>query len=134
MLYVGTQDFDDDLEAAVQFRDMDLGNGCGGKCLGIELGEDLIGRLAVSVLNRLQGQVAGKRRDLVLQLGQLGADVFGQQILAGRYRLTEFDVDRAEFLERLANALAARRRGTLSTPVGRPQVKQETQRTEQVGR
>ena len=50
----------------------------------------------------------GERRHLILQLRELGGDVGRQQIRAHRQRLAELDEDRAELLERLAQAHAER--------------------------
>jgi hypothetical protein len=47
---------------------------------------------------RRDGAVEG--RHAVLELGQVIGDVGGQQIAARRQRLTEFDEDRSQFLER----------------------------------
>jgi hypothetical protein len=51
-----------------------------------------------------------KRRHAVLQQGQFVGDVGRQQVAPGRQHLAELDEDRPEVLQRLAQALAARRR------------------------
>ena len=54
--------------------------------------------------------LGGERRHAVLQQRQFVGDVGRQQVAPGRQHLAELDEDRAQVLQRLAQALAARRR------------------------
>ena len=65
-------------------------------------------RAAVGALGDRARLGAGKRRHVVLQLRELVGDVGGQQVAARGQRLAELDEDRPQFLEREAQALAAR--------------------------
>ena len=65
---------------------------------------------AERALDRARRATVGReRRHAVLQLGELVGDVGRQQVAPGRQHLAELDEDRAEPLERQAQALAARR-------------------------
>ena len=117
----------------MQPRHVHLGDGGGGQRLGLELGEHRRGRPAVRARDLGQRLLGRERRHLVLQLGQLRADVGRQQVLAGGDGLAELHVDRPEFLQRLADAHAAGLRAIAAEPVGRPEVEQEPERAEEVG-
>ena len=55
------------------------------------------------------GLSAGKRRHLILQLGQLASDIVWQQIAPRGKYLPEFDENRPQSLQRLAQTHGARR-------------------------
>ena len=80
------------------------------------------------------GVRARERRHAVLQLGELVGDVGRQQVAPGRQRLAELHEDRAEFLEREPDPLAARAALPALEPRRGRQVEREPQRAEQVRR
>ena len=74
----------------------------------VELREHLLDGPAERRRERGGRLLAGERRHLVLELRELGRDVGRQQIGAHGQRLAELHEDRAELLERLAQAHAER--------------------------
>ena len=72
----------------------------GGDRRGVEFGEHLGQRLPVGRLQRGDRLDRGKRRHLVLQLGQLVGDVERHQVATGGEHLAELDEDRPQCLQR----------------------------------
>src|SRR5664280_1950185 len=89
---------------------MDLSNRRARHRRSIEAREDGVDRLAERVLDDGARHGVGKRRDAILQPGQLVGDVGGQEVAPRREHLAELDEDGAEPLETQAQALAAWRR------------------------
>src|SRR5687768_636868 len=73
----------------------------------IKSGKERLQRLAKRALYLSHCQFRSKRRHLVLELCQLVSDVERQQVAPRRQHLAELDEDRAERLERLAQAPTA---------------------------
>ncbi len=129
VLHARAQHLDDDLGAVHQLRRVHLRDRGGGERRYVEALEHIADRLVVGRLDDLDRLLGRERRHGVLQFRQLVGDVGRQQVAARRDRLAELDEDRAEFLERQADALADRRRAVAAA---RRQVEQETQRPQQV--
>jgi hypothetical protein len=89
---------------------VDLRNRGAGDRGAIERLEYLVDRLRVNALERRHHLVRRKRRDLVLQLGQLVGDVSRQEVAPRRQHLSELDEDRAQILQRQTKPHGARRR------------------------
>ena len=105
---VGAQDFHCRLAAILQPGEVDLGDGSGSHRHRVEFGEHLTGGLAVSFFYRRQGDFRRERRHPVLQSGEFVGDIGGNQVAPGGEHLAEFDEDRPERFERLAQPDRAR--------------------------
>ena len=107
------QHLDRDLAAVGGDGEMDLGDRGGGDRRVVEAGEQRVDRLAELGLDGAPRLGAGEGRQVVLQLRQVGGDLFAQKIGAGRQRLAELDEGRAHLLQRRRQPLArpARDRG-----------------------
>jgi len=92
----------------MQPGEVDLSDGCGSYRHRVEFGEHLTGGLAVSFFYRRQGDLRRERRYPVLQSGEFICDIGGNQVAPGREYLAEFDEDRPECFERLAQPYRAR--------------------------
>ncbi len=78
----GAQDLDRDLAAIREHREMHLGHRGRGHRGALEVGEDLVHRLAVGLLQLGDGQFRGKGRHAILQARQFVGDVQRQQVAA----------------------------------------------------
>jgi len=115
----------------VQARTVHLGDG--GRSDGgvIEAGEQGPDGPFQGALDDGPGLAHRKRRHPVLQLRKLRGDVVGQQVAAGGKHLAELDEDRAQVLQRLADAFTATG-AVAAEPVPGRQVHEKAQRPEQV--
>ena len=113
------------LPGRAQRRAVDLRQRGGGD-RRLELGEDLVERLAELVLDRRPRLLHREGRQLVLQHRQLGGELGPDDVRPGREELAELDVGRPERRQRpqdrrLARvALVARATGTASRARARP--------------
>src|SRR5690606_4653576 len=108
--HVRAQDLDDDLAAVDERRRVHLRDRRGRERLALELCEDLRHRAMERALEHCERDVRREWRHLVLQLRELVRERRRQKIPAGRDRLAELHVDRAELLECKPQALAERPR------------------------
>ena len=104
------QDLDRDLFACAGHGEVDLGDRSGCDRTVIELAEQLIEGLAECVFDRLAGERAVERRQVVLQLRQVGRHLLAEQIRARGQALAELDEAGSKVLQR--------ERETLSWPAG----------------
>ena len=104
------ENLDRHFAAVGQGRKVHLRHRGRGDRLDIETREDLADRFAVGMLEFGDRQRRGKRRHLVLQLGQFLGDVRRQQVAAGGQHLAELDEDGAKRLQGTTQALGAWRR------------------------
>ena len=104
------QDLDRDLLACAGHGEVDLGDRSGCDRTVIELAEQLIEGLAECVFDRLAGERAVERRQVVLQLRQVGRHLLAEQIRARGQALAELDEAGSKVLQR--------ERETLSWPAG----------------
>ena len=79
-----------------------------------KLANATVDRAAERLLDQRARGVAVERRDAILQQRQFLGDVRRHQVAAGRQDLPELDEDRPEFLQRQAQARAARQRRDLA--------------------
>ena len=100
------QHLDRDLAAVGGDGEMHLGDRGGGDRRVVEAGEQRVDRLAELGLDDAPGLGAGESRQMVLQLRQVGRDLFAQKIGAGRQGLAELDEGRTHLLQRRRQALA----------------------------
>ena len=85
---------------------MHLGDRGGGDRLIVEAGEQRVDRLAELGLDDAPGLGAGESRQMVLQLRQVGRDLFAQKVGARRQGLAELDEGRTHLLQRRRQPLA----------------------------
>src|SRR5437868_2043074 len=109
-LHPRAQHLDRNLAPVVEDGEMDLRDGRARDGFLVEGKEHFRNFLSKRFFNLENCQARGERRHLVLQLGKLVGDVERQQVAARGEHLAELDEDRAERLERLAQALGAPRR------------------------
>jgi hypothetical protein len=114
LLDVGAQHLDHHLAAAVQRGRVHLGDAGRGQRRGVEGRRRPRHGAAERLLDQRARHVAVERRHAVLQQGQLLGDVGRHQVAAGRQDLPELDEDRAQFLQRQAQARAPRLCGDLA--------------------
>ena len=93
---------------------MDLGDGSGCDRTVIELREQLIEGLAERVLDHLAGARGVERRQVVLQLRQVGGHLLAEQIRARGQALAELDEAGSKVLQGERQSLSWPPRGVLA--------------------
>ncbi len=106
--HAGPQHLHRHLAPIEQRGEVHLRDGGAGHRHRVEGGEDGIERAAEGALHQRHRHRAGKRRDAVLQPGQLVCHVERQQVSPRRQHLSELDEDRPQPLERASQPHAAR--------------------------
>ena len=132
-LDAGAQHLDRHFTAVVQPRDVHLCHRGRGDGLAAEFAEEAVELASQRLLDQTHRLIAGKRRHAILKPRQFLGDVFRQQVGAGGQHLAEFHEHRPQFLQRLAQAHAARQTAAREQPPWR-EPQQQTIGTEKMDR
>jgi hypothetical protein len=104
---------DHHLGAAVETGPVHLTDGRGRQGLGVEIMEDFLGITSQFFLEDGTNLLQGKRRNIVLQLGQFIEEIGGNQVGPGGKQLPQLNERRPQFLEHQPQPLRSGQPGNL---------------------